>query len=354
MIELDRHIEILLLCNDCVIVPSLGGFMAHHVEAHFDAKEGLFLPPLRTLGFNSQLTINDSLLAQSYVEAYDISFPEAIRRIESEVSELKQILATDGKFELNDIGELSINEEGSYEFKPCEAGILSPDLYGLSSFDISKIQNLVTKEEPNDTIHLKKELPLHAIAHDDNVPSADTVLQTDDAITIHMHAFRNAIAIAAAIICFFIFTLPLGNSSSYHINQSSLNSGIINKVLSEKNLGMESSQVQAFTKNTQKPLTSKENATKQITQKKEKADTVNKTADEALYCLVLASRVTKKNAEAFVEKLVDEGYSDTHLYIKGNTLRVVYGHYPSKSKAYKELNRLHDRSNFEDAWVYKK
>ena len=30
MIELARHIEILLLENDCVIVPELGGFIAHY------------------------------------------------------------------------------------------------------------------------------------------------------------------------------------------------------------------------------------------------------------------------------------------------------------------------------------
>lgn len=75
MIELERHIEILLLENDCVIVPDLGGFMAHHCEARYDAEDHLFLPPQRTLGFNPQLKLNDSLLAQSYVEAYDISYP---------------------------------------------------------------------------------------------------------------------------------------------------------------------------------------------------------------------------------------------------------------------------------------
>ena len=36
VIELERHIEILLLSNDCVIVPDLGGFMAHHREAGYD------------------------------------------------------------------------------------------------------------------------------------------------------------------------------------------------------------------------------------------------------------------------------------------------------------------------------
>ena len=40
MIELERHIEILLLSNDCVIVPNFGGFMAHHVDARYDDEDG--------------------------------------------------------------------------------------------------------------------------------------------------------------------------------------------------------------------------------------------------------------------------------------------------------------------------
>ena len=80
MNELERHIEILLLSNDCVIVPDLGGFMTHHVDARYDEEEQIFLPPLRTLGFNPQLKINDSMLAQSYVEAYEIQRPCAALR----------------------------------------------------------------------------------------------------------------------------------------------------------------------------------------------------------------------------------------------------------------------------------
>ncbi|MDE5570793.1 MAG: hypothetical protein K2I86_01860, partial [Prevotella sp.] len=71
VIELERHIEILLLGNECVIVPDFGGFMTHEVSARYDAEDRMFLPPLRTLGFNPQLRMNDSVLVQSYVEAYD-------------------------------------------------------------------------------------------------------------------------------------------------------------------------------------------------------------------------------------------------------------------------------------------
>ena len=139
MIEIDRHIEILLLSNDCVIVPGLGGFMAHHVEARYNEEEQRYLPPLRTLGFNPLLKLNDSLLAQSYIEAYDISYPEATRRIEEEVDELKQHLCNEGEYELKGIGTLRINDEGNYIFEPCEAGILTPDLYGLHPLSLIHI-----------------------------------------------------------------------------------------------------------------------------------------------------------------------------------------------------------------------
>ena len=62
MIELSRHIEMLLLENDCVVVPDFGGFIAHYQPARYVEEEGIFLPPLRTVGFNPQLTMNDGML----------------------------------------------------------------------------------------------------------------------------------------------------------------------------------------------------------------------------------------------------------------------------------------------------
>ena len=93
--------------------------MAHYIEARFDESDNTFVPPLRTLGFNQNLTMNDSLLVQSYIECYDVSYPEALRRIEGEVDELRQHLQAEGHYELNDIGTLSLNAEGNMEFHPC-------------------------------------------------------------------------------------------------------------------------------------------------------------------------------------------------------------------------------------------
>ena len=88
MLRIDRHIEILLLENDCIIVPGLGGFVAYYSEASYDETENLYLPPCRIVGFNPVLKMNDSLLAQSYIETYDLSYPEAVREIELEVNHI--------------------------------------------------------------------------------------------------------------------------------------------------------------------------------------------------------------------------------------------------------------------------
>ena len=44
MIELAQHIEVLLLENDCVIVPGLGGFVAHYAPAMSGGREYVFAP----------------------------------------------------------------------------------------------------------------------------------------------------------------------------------------------------------------------------------------------------------------------------------------------------------------------
>ena len=50
--------------------------MTHHVCSTYSENDHQMYPPLRTLGFNPKLKANDNLLAQSYVEAFDISYPE--------------------------------------------------------------------------------------------------------------------------------------------------------------------------------------------------------------------------------------------------------------------------------------
>ena len=341
MIELDRHIEILLLSNDCVIVPGLGGFMTHHVEARYDADDQMYLPPLRTLGFNPQLTMNDSLLVQSYIEAYDISYPEALRRIENEVEELKQHIETAGYYELNDIGELSLNEEGKYLFTPCEAGILTPELYGLSSFEITPVETetavVVEAEKEKNETEEKTAAALVSLATED-------VDDDERALVIKMSWIRNTVAIAVAVLAFFLMTTPVSNSEATQMNMGNFNNPLLVSKPSKP----------AVKPDTTIKITLDTTATAQAVAEVKK-DTVAAQPEKPMtgYYLVLASHVSKKNAQAFVDELHKRGFTEAEIFIRNNVTRVICGHFETMNAAYNRLNRIRDNKGFEEAWVLK-
>jgi len=290
---------------------------------------------LRTLGFNPQLTMNDSLLVQSYIEAYDISYPEALRRIESEVEELKQHIATAGYYELNDIGQLSLNEEGKYLFSPCEAGILTPDLYGLSSYEMKPIATVAPAVEEEKTETENTAPVLVGLTTDDE--------DDDRAFVIKMSWIRNTVAVAAAVLAFFLMTTPVSNSDSTQMNMGQLNNPLL---------------VTKVHKPAVKPDTTLKIAADTTVANKVvaevKKDTVAAQPTEMTgYCLVLASHVSKKNAQAFVDELHKRGFKEAEIFVRNNVTRVVCGHFETMNAAYNRLNRIRDNKGFEEAWVLK-
>lgn len=363
MIEIERHIEILLLDNDCVIVPGLGGFTAHHVEARFDESDDVFLPPLRTLGFNQQLKINDSLLVQSYIEAYDISYPEALRRIEGEVEELRQRLANDGYYEMTDIGVLEMNEDGNIIFTPCEAGILTPEFYGLSSFEMQPLMaeesttsaSSTQVQKPNveptpitttvfDQVGQKEETSANDAGQD-----TDTDEDAEKTICIKVSWLRNAgIAAAAALLLFFVI-FPISHSGLKNVNIGDFNGTSFFSKLMPKDSQMNNiniSEIKASAKDSsrQSVKDSVKDSIKGI-EPKVKSDT---------FCIVLASCIPQKNAERYVEQLHKKGFDKAYAMVNNKMVRVIYGNYTSETDAYNDLQKIRSKDEFEQAWILKK
>ena len=317
VIELERHIEILLLNNDCVIVPGLGGFMTNHVEARYDDEDHMFLPPLRTLGFNPKLRLNDSLLAQSYIEAYDISYPDAVHRIDDEVNELRQHLENEGSYDFNGIGTLSLNDEGCYEFAPCEAGILTPAFYALDSFEMDKL---------NSSVEVKAETIM---------PGATSQTRTlepqpAETVSIHQVPTKEESDDDAR-------TIPIKVSVLRSNKQTaSIDSRMLKQIMPK--------EVTTGEKEVKKAITEKRIAIDQQLTKEEKV------VDD-VYTIVLASHVTKTNANEFVKQLAKKGF-DAQVISKTST-KVIYGRYATENEAYQALNQLRGHEDFKEAWVLK-
>ena len=359
--ELKRHIEILLLSNDCVIVPEFGGFMAHHVDARYDGRDNMFLPPLRTIGFNPQLTMNDSLLALSYVEAYDISYPEALNRIADEVAEIKQTLENTGRFEFNDIGTIILNETGNYTFEPCEAGILTPELYGLGGFDMLPLAQISNTEAAEHTTVVEmtadeykpaQQRESSDIKEEANIVSANNSVfineeeeeenSSTEFISIRKSWLRNIAAACIAIIAFFTLSTPLGTSN---VQKSQIDTGMLTKVM-PKELTQPAHEL-VLANNVQAAETPAVNTGK-MTQ-----DSEITTTSSAYYSIVLASRITKRNAATYAEYLQNKGFKEARVLITDTNVKVIYGSYSTGNEAYTALNRLHSYEEFTDGWITK-
>ena len=347
MIELNRHIEILLLTNECVIVPDFGGFMTHYIPARYDAADHSYLPPLRTLGFNPQLCMNDSVLVQSYVEAYDISYPEALRRVSAEVNELKQILSEEGSYTLTDLGTLTVNADGNYEFAPCEAGLLTPELYGLGAYTIKQLKEEKIEVSTLQTVS-SAATEVSLSQPEESVPSEQPTLlefteENDDheaAIRIRLSWIRNAVAIAASIAAFFMMSTPVVNSDLGNNAMSQIQNNILYKLMPKDTNTIPAEPVV-------EPVANKAQTST------DSVETIIPAAPPITYYIVVASQVKRSNAENYVEKLRQQGYEDAKVLIHKNVVRVSCGEYDSESEAYSHLRKLISNEEFADAWIYK-
>lgn len=388
--QLARHIEILLLSNDCVIVPSLGGFVAHHICARYVPDEGLFLPPLRTIGFNPQLTLNDSLLAQSYALAAGTSLPDALNLIEADVRRLRHALDEQGEVELCSLGRLYKNADGQLAFEPCEAGILTPSLYGLSSFELRQLQGgqAITASEPaatdNQSIASRPTanhaFPTHTDAdngaNDHEAATSPRIVSiTSDpsgrkTLNISMRALRYAAAAAAVIAA--LVLLPVATVSQFgHTTTESRMFGGIDTAIKQltatdsptppspstaKPSQSEATANQAAPTANQATATPSHADTQAATPVQPQASVTTPSQDGAStesYTLVLCSHVSQAGAEYFVQKVAANGINGAEISTATGSVKVLFGHYPTQAEAQQALNRLQSNPHFKQAWVMK-
>ena len=378
MIELSRHIESLLLDNDCVIVPGLGGFIAHYQSAYYVEEEQIFLPPTRKVGFNPQLTMNDGLLAQSYMQVYHMDYSDAMNRISENVNVLKDVLSLEGSVELHGIGVLRHNIYDEYEFQSIESGLLSPSLYGLDAFSMPLLSNeLPVEEQENESQYV-----LHPAK-----PRKEIRLNPS-------RWLGNAVAVAVAIILFFVISIPVENTyvdkGSYASLgtdclfdairsqsmvtvlpetmdelQISTNKDLKPKVVKEEKVApaavVEPVKVKEFVsepkpvaKVSQPEKNMKVQETKEVVTapKAEPKPVVNKVAGKKnKYHIIVASLATSADAKGMLKEYNQQGYRGASVIEGNGRFRIALCSFADKAEAYRKLNDLKKEEPFKNAWM---
>lgn len=382
MKELARHIEVLLLENDCVIVPGLGGFIAHNKAAEFKDSANVFCPPVRTIGFNPQLIINDGLLAQSYMQAYDTDFPDASRKIESVVSQIKDSLYKNGQAELENIGTLYYTMAGVYGFEPYQNAFFSPSLYGLGSFSISPLSELKPVKET--TVEPRIMIETVSSCEEDRKEKAKQR-------HIIKRMAEHAVGIAAAVILFFVLSVPVENTYLDNSSYASLGAETMLDAIRSKSMATTSLETKDIKQNNAtnrrnnvntlrpvavksvkvekaEPKASKEVKALPAVAKKEviKAESVkaetkntkevqksNTVKNKGLFVIV-ASLQTMQDAEKELAKFKKQGYNEATILASDNRYRIALYRFTDKSKAYEKINELRKDEQFKTAWLLNK
>lgn len=367
MIELAKHIEYLLLDNDCVVVPDLGGFIAHSQSAHYEEAEGLFFPPTRTIGFNPQLTMNDGMLVQSYMQAYHTDFPDATRKIEMTVNQLKEQLYDEGIVEFHGIGTLRYNIYGMYEFEPNESGALSPSLYGLDSFSIPLLTEEVVSEVEKEATII--EMPQKAVSK-----PKEYRLNTQRWLS-------NAVAVAIAAIMFFILSVPVENTYIDKGNYASLGTDCLFDAIRSHSMATtlttsKANEIPQRRKTEEpKPIVvkvekvaplpkaeePKKIETKSVPAKKE-VQSVSTPAPKKepiapvkqnlkKYHIIVASLATSADAKQSLLSFKRKGYQGASIVEGSGRFRISLCSYTDKSVANQKLNELKQNNAFPGAWL---
>lgn len=138
MATVEQHISELLFDHDCVIVPSLGGFLASNQNSMVTSNLVLF-PPFRKIAFNVYLKNNDGLLANHLVEYEHISYQQALVQIEKFVANCMTEMNSGKKVFLNTIGTLYFDKEHNIQFDAARNSNHLKDSFGMDALQLTPI-----------------------------------------------------------------------------------------------------------------------------------------------------------------------------------------------------------------------
>jgi hypothetical protein len=131
--QLQQYIKELLYRHECVTVPNFGAFITRSIHVLIQTDTGVFTPPRKEVSFNHLLKSNDGILAHYMAQKENVSYEQAIRKIEKEVIIWRQRLNTQ-HLTFAGIGEMRLNPQKKISFSPFGAINFDLNSFGLSSF----------------------------------------------------------------------------------------------------------------------------------------------------------------------------------------------------------------------------
>ena len=148
MSTVEELIGNLLLRHNCVIVPSFGGFVAKQSSATIDYKNGIMLPPKKSVLFNRQLINSDGLLVSEFASINNVYYTAAEENVRERVADWNEKLRNGERVTLDRVGYLFYDQEKNICFEQDRFFNLLLESYGLGKV------HFVSEEDIQVTQHI--------------------------------------------------------------------------------------------------------------------------------------------------------------------------------------------------------
>lgn len=305
--QLTTYISDLLFRYECVIIPGFGAFLTRHTSAKIDDVSNTFHPPSKIVTFNRQLQANDGLFANYVASAEKCSYEVALHRIRNFTAQLLRDLNEGQTIHFKNIGEFSLNDEKSIQFKPSGQQNYNTAAFGLAPVVAPKISREVYKEE---VANLEQKAPVYF---------------TPEKRQAKPYLKYAAIAVIA---------LSAISFTSLKVYENQVEK--FNYAEREKANSLVENQIQEATFVIENPLP---------------ALSLHVSKHSGVYHIVAGAFRNEENAQKRVAQLRKKGYSP--LKMKANKYglhQVLYASFDSKLAAQKKLQEIQKTENA-DAWL---
>ncbi|REJ80851.1 MAG: SPOR domain-containing protein [Bacteroidetes bacterium] len=343
----EKYICDLLYDHDCVIVPSLGGFLASNISAKINPSQQTVYPPRRKIAFNIYLRQNDGLLANHLAKAENLPYPEAVKKLDSFVSNVFTSLDSNNKFIFEHIGTLYYDKDRHLLFEPFRQSQFLREAFGLSPVRFlplekdDKIQRITSERKR--IMQGRKSVP----------PERKTSRRFGAAPRI-----LGVIAVAGAVL-WLSFNLFLISSESG--DKGSLNPFDIKESLSVKSEAIVPKPVEMLPAPAETVYVASTEALDKAPEVKSEIkpavpeikiqETVRPSASVEKYFVVAGAFKVPENAETFTNDLISKGFLETRLIRKGNLNYVCYDGFENRAGALAFLDSL--RKQNAEGWIWK-
>lgn len=334
MLELVRHIEYLLTEHDCVLVPGLGGFVLQYVPARFSEDRKSIQPPGKQITFNSSLSYNDGLLAQSLMRTLDIDYGKAVAMIERWVDEIKRSFSEPGdSYAFGELGTFVLSDERSLIFEPPASC-----LFGISAFGLKKL-NIC---------------PLGQLHKDENVAEPKLRSKKRDVVYIPVNKsfVRQLIAVAAIIILLLMISTPMSEMKTTSDYASLVSSELFEN---GKDGEIEINDIVSLQQGNDSVIAGENNFSTVQKSEQDNSQVANISDSDVVrpYIVVVATLSGKQAALRQLEQFKQQGVTaDLKIYETSKKVRIYIDSFSEKEEAQKFLMTLRNGdSPFSDAWV---